>query len=99
MQEDHGRGSEFMLVGGVRGGSAVEWMWVTMGVGTLSATLPRRSEGCRLQEKRGHQQVCRVLCDVLAEELSPQPALGQATHFPETLVLLLEPRNGMKCMR
>lgn len=58
--------------------------------------LPRRSKGGRLQEKRRHEQVGGVLCYVFAQELSPEPALGQATRGPETRVLLLESATEME---
>lgn len=57
-------------------------------------SLPWNSKGCRLQEKRRHEQICRVLCDVVTEELRGQPAFGQAAHSSETWVLLLEPVNN-----
>lgn len=55
--------------------------------------LPGSSKGSGLQEKRRHQQVCRVLCNVVAEQLSTEPAFGQATCCAKTWVLLLEPSN------
>lgn len=55
--------------------------------------IPWWSKRCRMQEKRRHQQVGRVLRHIVAEELRTQPALGQATHCAKTWVLLLKSRN------
>ena len=53
--------------------------------------LPGGGERGGVQEERGHQQVSRVLPDVIAEQLRPQPALRQAAHGAEAGVLLLDP--------
>ena len=46
-----------------------------------------------MQEEGGDQQVGGVLPDGVAQQLRPQPALGQTAHGPEAGVLLLEPEG------
>lgn len=55
--------------------------------------IPWWTKRCRMQEKRRHQKVGRVLRHIVGEELRTQPALGQATHCTKAWVLLLKPRK------